>query len=197
MRPEPRPADRSGFTLFEVLAAALILVLVGTVAIGSMNADLGRMGDARRRLEAGRLADLALADLEAQLVGGVAPEIMNEEEEIEGFLVRRLVTPFGMLFAESQAPPGVATGAVPAAAPGAPPGAAAEPTEFFPFLAQEFPGLPQHLRVMHVQVEWGDELAPEMVRRTTVAFDHQAALEAFEKLAPNAAGEPAQAGDEP
>jgi len=175
MGPERRASRRGGFTLFEVLAAALILVLVGTVAIGSMNADLGRMGDARRRLEAGRLADRALADLEAQLVGGVAPELQNEEEEIDGFLVRKLVTPFGLLFAESETPPR-------SASPGAAGGADAEPTEFFAFLAQEFPGLPQHLRVLLVQVEWGNELAPEVVRRTSVAFDHQAALAALRDL---------------
>jgi len=185
MRPELRSAHHSGFTLFEVLAAALILVLVGTVAIGSMNADLGRMGDARRRLEAGRLADRALADLEAQLVGGAVPEIQDEEQELDGFVLRRLVAPFDLLFAESQAPRAAV------------PGAEDAPTEFLPFVTQEFPDLAQHMRVLEVQVEWGNELAPEMVRRTTVAFDQQAALEAVRNAGQNPADLPTQTEDEP
>jgi HAMP domain-containing protein len=166
-----RRADHlGGFTLFEVLAAALILVLVGTVAIGSMNADLSRMGDARRRLEAGRLADRALADLEATLFDGSAPELQNEEEEIDGFLVQKLVAPFGLLFAEEDGTAGKA-------APGEEPAPG-----FFPQLAEEFPGLPQNMRLLQVKVQWGNPMRPESVQRTSLAFDQQTALEAVQNL---------------
>ena len=168
---------RRGFTLFEVLAAALILVLVGTLSIGSMNADLGRMSDARRRLEAGRLADRALADFEAMLFDGSAPEVQSETEEVDGFVVTRRVTPFGLFFAMTEDEVEEAPRLGDAVDDGA-----VKP--FFPALASEFPGLPKHLRMIHVKVEWGNEMAPEKVERSTLAFDHQAALEALGNLAP-------------
>ena len=165
-----------------MLAAALILVLVGTVAIGSMNADLQRMGEARRRLEAGRLADRALADLEATLFDGSAPALLNEEEEIDGFLIKKLVTPFGLLFAEAEA---VRT------APGE------EPTlGFFEQLAQEFPGLPKNMRLLNVRVQWGNPMRPESVQRTTLAFDQQTALEAVQNLGQGQSQDDDAGGDE-
>ena len=52
----------------------------------------------------------------------------------------------------------------------------------FSALSMELPGLPEHLRMLHVKVEWGDESAPDRVERTSVAFDHQAAVEALGDL---------------
>ena len=178
----PVQKNARGFTLFEVLAAALILVIVGTLSFASMNADLGRMGDARRQLEAGRLADLALADLEATLFDGSAPEIQSEVEEQDGFVIKRNVTPLGLLFAAASDDGGGVGGGAGAAAGTDTPG-------FFPALVEEFPGLPKHLRVLHVKVEWGNPTRPRKVERTSIAFDQQAALEAFEQLAGGSAGE--------
>ena len=156
-----------------MLAAALILVIVGTLSIGSMNADLGRMGDARQRLEAGRIADLALADLEATLADGTAPEIQSEEEERDGFMVTVHVTPFDLLFADGD---DSGTGSEDASA-----GSLGE-------LAKEFPGLPEYLRVLYVKVEWGGAFSPKKVERTTIAFDQVAAVEALDQSATGGAG---------
>jgi hypothetical protein len=154
-----------GFTLFEVLAAALVLVLVGTITIGSMNRNLAHLGDARQRLEAGRIADAALADLEATLFDGSAPPLSASEEEVGAFRVKTRVVPFGVLFDAEE------VGA----------DEDAEATSLFSVIAQELPGLPQHLRVIDVHVEWGDPMAPDFVERTTVAFDRVAATEAIQQ----------------
>ncbi len=164
--PCPTRADRArGFTLFEVLAAALVLVLVGVLTIGSMNTNLAHLSDARVRLEAGRIADAALADLEATLWEGSAPPISSNDDEIGVFRVATRVTPFGVLFE---------TGDAQATADG-------PPANLFAIIAEELPGLPKHLRVLHVRVAWGDVEQPEFVERTSVAFDHAAALEAFQE----------------
>jgi len=164
-----RPDSMSGFTLFEVLAAALVLVLVGTLTIGSMNADLSRMSDARLRLEAGRIADSTLADIEATLFDGTAPELAMNEEEIDGFIVRIRVAPFGVLFQNAGEP-------LPPAVEGD-----EAPRNLFQTIADELPGLPTHLRMIEVKVLWGDPTAPDSVARTTVGFDHTGALEALEQ----------------
>lgn len=168
------PASRhaSGFTLFEVLAAALVLALVGTLLIGSMNTNLSHQSDARMRLEAGRLADSALADLEATLFDGSAPPLGEDERQEGAFVVRTKVAPFGALFDASQSGAG-------ANAPG--PGQAA-PAGLGQAINGEFPGLAKHLRTLHVSVVWGSPTGGEKVERVSVAFDHVAALESFENL---------------
>jgi type II secretory pathway pseudopilin PulG len=163
--------SRRGFTLFEVLAAALVLVLVGTLLIGSMNTNLTHQSDARNRLEAGRIADSALADLEATLRDGSAPALGTDESERNGFRVRTAVTPFGTFF-ENDPEARAATG-----------GDGASGGGLFEQIANEFPGLPKHMRALKVTVEWGDPMSPDSVVRSTVAFDHAAAVEALEGLA--------------
>lgn len=164
--------DTRGFTLFEVLAASLVLVLVGTLTIGSMNADLSRMSEARLRLEAGRIADSALADIEATLFDGTAPTAAANEEEIDGFVVRTRVAPFGLLFQ------GAASGEAEADED-------AVATDILSMIGGEFPGLPKHLRMVEVKVLWGSVDAPYTVERTTLAFDHTGALEALENAGNN------------
>jgi len=158
---------RAGFTLFEVLAAALILVIVGTITIGSMNANLARMTDARLRLEAARIADSAMADLEATLFDGTAPKPFSDENEIDGYRVKISVVPFGTLFDMDQAEAD----------------AESKSPSLFGTIVQEFPGLPQHLRSMRVEVSWGDGAVPDSVVRTTIGFDHAGALEQIEERA--------------
>ncbi len=168
------PSNDAGFTLFEVLAAALVLVMVGVLTIGSMNTNLAHMSDARIRLEAGRIADAALADLEALLFDGTAPAIASEETELGDFRIATHVTPLGVLFV----PPDDAEDEEAA-------------SNLHSMIAEEFPGLPRNVRVLHVRVAWGNPLAPEFVERTTIGFDHAAALEAFQQLGQNQAGEEA------
>ena len=166
----------SGFTLIEVLAAAMVLVLVGTIAIGSISADLSRMSDARLRLEAGRIADTALADIEGTLFDGSAPALFDDENEFDGFTVKTRVAPFGTLFRSGG---------------GAAPVDEAETGGggLFQVIAGEFPGLPRHLRRIEVQVLWGDPRKPDSVIRTTVGFDHTTALEMLENSLNQAEGD--------
>ena len=166
----PRPERQTrGFTLFEVLAAALVLALVGTLLIGSMNTNLSHQSDTKLRLEAGRIADNALAELEATLFDGSAPAIGADETQQDDFTVRTKVLPFTSFFDAEEAP--APTPAEEGAAAG-----------LGTMIAGEFPGLSSHLRTLHVVVLWGNPQAPESVVRTTVAFDHTAALEALENL---------------
>jgi len=164
-RPMARGAH--GFTLFEVLAAALVLVLAGVLAIGSMNTNLSHLSDARVRLEAGRIADATLADIEATLVDGSAPPISSEESTVGPFRVSVRVIAFGGLFdaGEIEASPDEGS-------PG-----------LFGTIAQELPGVPRFLRAIQVRVGWGPVDAPEFVERTTIAFDQVGALQALEEQA--------------
>jgi prepilin-type N-terminal cleavage/methylation domain-containing protein len=171
----PAPRARHGFTLFEVLAAALVLALVGTLTIGSMNINLGHLSDARLRLEAGRIADTALADIEATLFDGSAPPIGADETQVGSFRLQSRVTPFGMLFDAEQTKTGDE----------------AEATGLFAIIAKEMPGMPRHIRVIQVKVAWGAPGSSDQVERATIAFDHVGALEALEKLSASAGGEEA------
>lgn len=163
--PSAGRTPRAGFTLFEVLAAALILVIVGTITIGSINANLARMTDAHLRLEAAQIADTTLADLEATLFDGTAPKPFADENEIDGYQVKITVMPFGTLFDSDQAKADEE----------------ADSPSLFGTIVREFPGLPQHLRSMRVEVSWGDANAPASVVRTTIGFDHASALEQLQQ----------------
>lgn len=171
---KPRGLGTTGFTLFEVLAASLILVLVGTMLIGSMNADLHRMSDARMRMTAGRLADSKLAQLESSLIDGAVPEMQNEEEETDnGFVIKTIVGPYSAIGSQTD------DGA------GARPSRNGEepPPKITDLIAKEFPGLPSRLRAFAVIVEWQNGLVVERVRRVTFGFDRQGAVEALQEIA--------------
>ena len=49
-------------------------------------------------------------------------------------------------------------------------------------LVNKYPGLPQFMRMIQVKVLWGNTANPDFVERTTIAFDHAAALEALQNM---------------
>lgn len=90
MRSERRAAPsrrartgRTGFTLFEVLAAVLILGLFYTVLIESAARGLRSEGLDRRRSAAAALADARLVELETVLALGAPLQPLYEEAETE------------------------------------------------------------------------------------------------------------------
>lgn len=76
-----------GFTLLEVMAAVAIIAIVFTTLARVASEGLRSEGSSKRRLEASLLADAALADIEAQFVDGLAPEMGSEETEAGLFTV--------------------------------------------------------------------------------------------------------------
>lgn len=96
-----------GFTLIEVMLAAVILALsVAVIASSVMNAQLGE-GDARRRAEASAYADRLLAEMEEKAARGAAIEL-GEHESSEGAFIATIEVvafdPSALQQAESGAP---------------------------------------------------------------------------------------------
>ena len=109
-RPNTRAATSRalrGFTLIEVMLAAVILALaVAVIASSVMNAQLGE-GDARRRAEASAYADRLLAEMEENAARGAAPPL-GERESSEGAFIATIEVvafdPSALQQAESGAP---------------------------------------------------------------------------------------------
>lgn len=89
-----RRARSPGFTMFEVLAAVLVLGILYTVLATSAIEGLRAEGESKRRLQASLLADEHLIGLESELAAGLFPEIGIEETEIEQFQLVIEVAPF-------------------------------------------------------------------------------------------------------
>jgi len=89
-----RARSRSGFTLFEVMAAVLILGLMYTVLAQSAIEGVRSEGVSRRRMEASLLADERLSEIETAMQTGVPPAIGRTQEEVDDFEVRVDVVPF-------------------------------------------------------------------------------------------------------
>lgn len=87
-------AARRGFTLFEVMAAVLILGLMYTMLAQSAIEGVRSEGISRRRMEASLLADEWLSDLETAMQTGQTPPIGQTEEEVDDFTVRIDIAPF-------------------------------------------------------------------------------------------------------
>jgi len=156
---------RAAFTLFEVLAAVVVLGLTVTMLARGAIQGLGAEGDASRRLSASFIADQLLYDVESQLALGNVPEVGTTEPEgaeDDGFLRSVEVTPLDLAtlgIPDLYAPPGEKPGRTPA--PGA---AGAFPT----------------LLLVNVRVAWEVGLDQEQaVTRTTIAYDATAAIEAL------------------
>jgi type II secretory pathway pseudopilin PulG len=88
MRRGRSAARGAGFTLLEVLAAFLIFAVLFTVLAGTASEAFRSEGANRRRLEASLLADAKLAELEEE-----TPEIGEESEEDDIFLITTSVSP--------------------------------------------------------------------------------------------------------
>ena len=151
-------AARRGFTLLEVLASIAILGIVYTILAGVAARWLAAEGEARRRMQAALLADRALAEIEAQVVAGNVPPAGENEWQDESQLYH-IATKISDLVV--------------------PPDLAALPERKLPENAPTlFPttsGAPSYLRRIDVVVGWEESGQPFEIRRTTAAFDIQAA----------------------
>jgi type II secretory pathway pseudopilin PulG len=85
-----------GFSLLEVLAAVSLLIVLFIPLVRSAIDGLRSEGESRRRMEASLLADNALADLEADLLIGIAPAIGEESWEVDEFRGTTRVTSFDL-----------------------------------------------------------------------------------------------------
>jgi prepilin-type N-terminal cleavage/methylation domain-containing protein len=167
-----RPA-RAGFTLLEVLAAALILALwFGALATSSFSA-LRAEGENFRLLEAGMLADLHLARALASTMEGTIPKD-EETQSAEG--AYEIVTRFGG-FGQVNTKLGelAQRDDIEPALPGG---------DSIPGMKQllgaEMPGILRHVRSIKVIVIWQEGQRKRRAERVTFVFDAEAAAEIYE-----------------
>jgi prepilin-type N-terminal cleavage/methylation domain-containing protein len=146
-----------GFTLFEVMAAVLVLGILYTVLASTAIQGLRAEGDSKRRMEASLVADEYLAQIEAGIASGVFPELGTTQEELEGgYQVVVEVVPFdpspylGEKFKEQLPQPGDPTPSLLA-----PP---ARPDQSL-------------LRSVSVSVRWVEPEGEHEARRATLAYD--------------------------
>ncbi len=162
-----RRARREGaFTLFEVMAAVLVLGMLYAVLANAAMQGLQAEGETRRRLEASLIADRALAELETQILLGVIPPSSRAEEAQDPYLVTVTVQPFD---------PSVLL--VPPEEGEAAPRAAGTPAETL--LGPPSSGAEGRLRRIDVLVAWSDAGQERSVGRTTFAFDTSGLEELF------------------
>lgn len=146
-----RSPARGGFTLFEVLAAVLVLGLFYSVLAAKASQGMRAEGENLRRLEASLVADESLLQLEALLATGTAPPVETTEEVVDDFVVVVEVSPLDLL-------------------PLLPPDAFPEDYEGDSLLALSG-GEDGFLRTIDVRVRWEEAGNPREVRRTTYAYD--------------------------
>lgn len=177
-----RASGADGFTLLEVLGALLIFFVVMTVLVGTSSEASIRIRDVVTRLEASELADRELAAIEAALANQQPPP-EDREQEVDDFFVRVWSTP-ALDDLGGSAPPSNAGGTSdPLALLGSGGGGLG------PMIAMQVPGIDVFLLRYDIRVEWGDELAPSSVGRTTYAFDWQGARAALPDLFPTGTDE--------
>ncbi|MBW2315934.1 MAG: type II secretion system protein [Deltaproteobacteria bacterium] len=149
---------RRGFTLLEVLAAALIMAMFYGVLTAKGVESFAAEGDADRRLRASLVADRHLADIEAALAVGQPPAVGTLEDQEDEFAVRVDVSPLQLPWADSGESDDRGRSRRDAV-----------PT----LLAPPERGSPAILTV-HVTVAWNDGLSERSVDRTTFAIDAEA-----------------------
>jgi prepilin-type N-terminal cleavage/methylation domain-containing protein len=74
---------RDGFTLLEVMVAIFVLGLVVGALLQMMQGLLARLADARHELDAARLAELRMRELQAGAAEGILPEIGSTQGEFD------------------------------------------------------------------------------------------------------------------
>jgi type II secretion system protein I len=183
-RPLARPKAWGGFTLLEVLAAVMIFSAVVTILIGSSSETIHRAQISRDRLQASEIADREMAMLEAIL--SQQESLPDDKEELgEEFTVRMwsesALDNLGGGGGRGGAISGDSVQALATGDRGA--------VGIGPLLAAQVPGIDVFLRRYEIRVEWTDGAVADSVRRTTFAFDWQAAREALPDLFAEAGGE--------
>lgn len=183
LRTGRRAAASGGFTLLEVLAAAMIFAMVVTVLIGTSSSAVHQAGLSASRLEASLIAEQELALLESYFNTQASPP--EEKEEIrDRFAIRVYSEPAIGDF-------GAGLGAGPDASGG--PNAAA--LGLGALLASEAPGIDQFLRRYEIRVEWIEGALPETLRRTTYGFDWEGARAALPELFQAGEGQSAEGAE--
>ena len=181
LRPRPRSARTGGFTLLEVLAAAMIFAMVVTVLIGTSQSAVRQAGLSASRLEASLIAEQEIALLESFFnTQRTPPE--DKEETRDRYAIRVYSEPAIDDFGSD--PIGASRGGEPA-------GPSAIASGVGSVLAIEAPGVDQFLRRYEVRVEWIEGALPETIRRTTYGFDWEGARAALPELFQAAEGEEA------
>ncbi|MEM9174210.1 MAG: hypothetical protein AAGC67_03175 [Myxococcota bacterium] len=183
VRVTPRTGD-AGFTLLEVLGAALIFVAACAVLVGTSGQLIRRVSETELRLEASEIAERELAQLEAALANQQKPPEDREEEiEIEGlrYTVRLWSQP-ALEDLGGSGPPGASEGG--SALDGLTGGGLVGP-----MLALHAPGLDAFILRYEIRVEWGDFDPPDAVARTTYAFDWEGARQALPDLFASSGGD--------
>jgi len=174
VRPGTRRTRSSGFTLLEVLAAALILALWFTALAGSNFSSLRAEGESLRLLEAGLVADRQLAEAMATTLQGGVPEPGEQESEDGPY---RITTRFHDLASLRATAEDIA---VRDDAPGPGPNGAPQP-DMSALLTSEIPDTLTHLRSVRVTVTWDEGQRERSIERATLVFDAEKALQAYEE----------------
>lgn len=174
-----RPRRRAGFTLFEVMAAVIVLGMLYSVLATSAIQGLRSEGQSRRRLEASLIVDELLLELEAELAGGETPPIGTSESEMEPYVVVMDVRPFDL-----------------ASYLGEIGGIGGEEDATLPLEQIESPLLvppdqPEEsvLRIVDLAVRWREAEGEHEVRRTTFVYDAAAVAGLFPETEGEGEGE--------
>jgi hypothetical protein len=162
----------------------MIFSAVVTILIGSSSETIHRAQISRDRLQASEIADREMAMLEAIL--SQQESLPQDKEELgEEFMVRMwsesALDNLGGGGGRGGAISGDAVQALATGDRGA--------VGIGPLLAAQVPGIDVFLRRYEIRVEWTDGAVADSVRRTTFAFDWQAAREALPDLFAEAGGE--------
>jgi len=165
-----RGTGRGGFTLLEVLAAAIIMAMFYGVLAAKNVEGFALEGDADRRLRASLVADRRLADLEAARAAGLPPELGLREDVEDEFSVQVEVAPLELPLA-----------AVLAERDAAQPTRRRRDEPAAPSLLAPERGQPVPLLRATIVVAWHDGLAERSVERTTFALDPEAVAAILEQ----------------
>jgi uncharacterized membrane protein YgcG len=141
----------------------MIFAMVMTVLISTSTNAVHHVGKSARRLDADRVADTLLSDLEIQIRQGLAPEIENEEFTQDQYTIR--VTMTDLIPSDSISGSGTPTGAAIGGLTG----------DALSLLGGALPEVAGYLRQYDIEVSWLEQSGPQSVFRTTFAYDWPAA----------------------
>jgi Tfp pilus assembly protein PilV len=171
--------------LLEVLAAVMIFAMVMTVLISTSTNAVHHVGKSARRLDADRVADSLLSDLEIQIRQGQTPAIENDEFTEEQYSI--LITMTDLIPIDSAAGAAAPTDLTRSALGG----------DALAMLGGTLPEVASYLRQYDIEVSWLEQGGPQSVLRTTFAYDWQAAQVQLASLIESASAASTSADDDP